>query len=44
MDINISNDAAFILALGGFAIACVYWAGRIVVATQLATAADRRAR
>lgn len=32
MDLNLSTDAAVILVLGGFAITCVHWAGRIFYA------------
>lgn len=33
MDIHMSNDAAVILSLAGFAITCVYFAGRIFLET-----------
>lgn len=29
MDLHLSTDAAVILVMGGFAITCLYWAGRI---------------
>jgi len=33
MDLHLSNDAAIILVLGGFAITCIYWAGKLFHAT-----------